>query len=240
MNKSLKALIVIPARYNSSRFPGKPLVKIDGIPMICRTFNQAKQNNFTKNIVVATDSKRIKTLCESNGIPTITTGECNTGTDRVAEVSRLMPNYNCYINLQGDEPVIDPKIINESYKVFINSYPKYGVVTAYGELEYGAAKLHKAVKVVMNQNKEAMYFSRETIPHESKIYNNHIGIYCFSKDALDNFSNTKIGKNEQTEKIEMIRMVELGIKVKMFKVKSTIAVDLPSDIKIVEEYLQNH
>ena len=112
MNKSLKALIVIPARYNSSRFPGKPLVKIDGIPMICRTFNQAKQNNFTKNIVVATDPKRIKSLCESNGIPTIITGECNTGTDRVAEVSRLMPDYDCYINLQGDEPVIDPEIIN--------------------------------------------------------------------------------------------------------------------------------
>ena len=94
MPNNLKTLIVIPARYNSSRFPGKPLMKINGTPMIQRTYNQALKNKYTTNIIVATDSEKIKSFCTDNKIPVIITSSCETGTDRVAEVSKLMPEFD--------------------------------------------------------------------------------------------------------------------------------------------------
>lgn len=237
MSNSLEALIVIPARYNSSRFPGKPLMKINGIPMIQRTYNQAVKNKYTTNIVVATDSEKIKSFCEHNKIPSIITGECETGTDRVAEVSKMMPNFDCYVNLQGDEPVISPKSIDKCIELYYKHFPKYSLVTGYGELSSDEALLPQTVKVVFNSNEEAMYFSRSPIPNNSKIFFNHIGIYCFSKDILNHFTNTPRGSNEISEQVEMIRMVEMGVKIKMFKMKKTFAVDIPSDIKNVEKFL---
>ena len=237
MPNNLKTLIVIPARYNSSRFPGKPLMKINGIPMIQRTYNQALKNKYTTNIIVATDSDKIKSFCIDNKIPVIITSSCETGTDRVAEVSKLMPEFDCYVNLQGDEPVIDPKSIDNCIKLYYKHYPKYSLITGYGELSHGEALLPQTVKVVFNSKEEAIYFSRSPIPNNSKQYFNHIGIYCFSKDLLSRFTNIPRGYNEMSEQVEMIRMVEMGVKIKMFKMKKTYAVDIPSDLINVENFL---
>ncbi len=237
MSNKLKALIVIPARYNSSRFPGKPLMKINGVPMIQRTYSQALKNKHTTDIVVATDSEKIKSFCINNKIPVVITSDCETGTDRVAAVSKLMPEFDCYVNLQGDEPVIDPKYIDKCIELYIKYYPKYSLITGYGELGNDEALLPQTVKVVLNNKKEAMYFSRSPIPNNSKQYLNHIGVYCFSKDLLSRFTDIPRGYNEMSEQVEMIRIIEMGVKIKMFKMQKTYAVDLPSDIVNVEKFL---
>lgn len=240
MLNNLKILIVIPARYNSSRLPGKPLIKINGIPMIQRTYNQAVKNKYTTDIVVATDSKKIESFCIDNKIPTVLTDECESGTDRVYEVSKLMPEFDCYVNLQGDEPVINPKYINKCIEQYLKYSHKYSMITAFGELDQSEALLTQNVKVALNSKNEALYFSRSPIPSNSKKYFNHIGLYCFSKDILQKFSNTQIGYNEMCEKVEMIRMLEIGVKVKMFKMQQTHAVDIPSDIEKVEKFIKNN
>ena len=238
MSNKLKALIVIPARYNSSRFPGKPLMKINGVPMIQRTYSQALKNKHTTDIVVATDSEKIKSFCINNKIPVIITGDCESGTDRVAAVSKLMPEFDCYVNLQGDEPVIDPKSIDKCIELYFKHYTEYSLITGYGVLSNDEALLPQNVKVVFNSKEEAIYFSRSLIPNNSKQYFNHIGIYCFSKDILSRFTDISRSCNELSEKIEMIRIVEMGVKIKMFKMKKTYAVDIPSDIINVERYLK--
>ena len=237
MSNKINTLIVIPARYNSSRFPGKPLMKINGVPMIQRTYSQALKNKHTTDIVVATDSEKIKSFCINNKIPVVVTSDCETGTDRVAAVSKLMPEFDCYVNLQGDEPVIDPKYIDKCIELYIKYYPKYSLITGYGELGNDEALLPQTVKVVVNSKKEAMYFSRSPIPNNSNQYLNHIGVYCFSKDLLSRFTNTSRKSNELEEQVEMIRMLEMGVKIKMFKMQKTYAVDIPSDIANVEKFL---
>ena len=237
MIDKINALIVIPARYNSSRFPGKPLIKINGIPMIKRTYNQALKNKYTTDIIVATDSEKIKSFCEDNKIPVIITSDCETGTDRVAAVTELMPQFDFYVNLQGDEPVIDPKYINKCIEKYIQYYPKYSLVTGYGQLTKIQASLPETVKITFNSEEEALNFSRSPISNNSNQFFNHIGIYCFSKSVLDKFSNTPRTTNEVAEQVEMIRMLDMGIKIKLFKMEKTYAVDIPSDVINVEKFL---
>jgi 3-deoxy-manno-octulosonate cytidylyltransferase (CMP-KDO synthetase) len=238
MNDNKKILIVIPARYDSSRFPGKPLVEINGVPMIQRTYNQALKNKYTKDIVIATDSSRIATYCNNNDMNVVMTSrDCLSGTDRVAEVVTIMPQFDCYANLQGDEPVINPIYIDNCIESFYQNYPKYDVITGYGLLDKEHINLKEKVKVVFNNNKEAIYFSRSPIPNNAEKYHNHIGLYCFSKDSLSVFQNRNVGVNELCEKVEMIGMIELDIKVKMIKMEETFTVDIPSDVKKIEEFL---
>ncbi len=238
MNIIKNVLIVIPARYDSSRFPGKPLAEINGIPMIKRTYCQALRNKYTKDIIVATDSQRIVDFCNSNEMNVMMTSkECQSGTDRVAEVSEKMPEFDCYFNLQGDEPVINERYIDKCIEEFFQLYPKYELITGYAKLPKRRAKLPETVKVVLNKNNEGIYFSRSLIPHNSSQYHNHIGIYCFSKKVLEAFSSNPRSQNELFEQIEMIRMIELNIKIKMIEVEETFAVDIPSDIEKVENFL---
>ena len=232
-----KVLIVIPARYDSSRFPGKPLAKINGIPMIKRTYNQALKNKYTKDILVATDSKRILNFCNENDMNVIMTSkECQSGTDRVAEVSKKMTEFDCYFNLQGDEPVINPIFINKCIDEYIKQ-TEYEIISGYAKISKELAEIPQKVKVVMNEKNEAMYFSRSLIPNNANQYHNHIGIYCFSKKVLESFSSHERTKNERAEQVELIRMIELGIKIKMIEVEETFAVDIPSDIDKVEKFL---
>jgi len=238
MNNEKKTLIVIPARYNSSRFPGKPLIKINGIPMIKRTYDQAYKNTHTNDILIATDSSKIETFCKDNNMNVVMTSkDCQSGTDRVAEVSKMMPEFDCYFNLQGDEPVINPKYIDQCIESFFRFYPKYELITAYAKLPKERAILPETVKVVFNEKNEAIRFSRSLIPESSFEYHNHIGIYCFSSKILNFFSNHPRTDNELFEKIEMIRILDLGIKIKMIEIEETFAVDIPSDVKKVEKFI---
>ena len=243
-----KSLGIIPARFRSSRFEGKPLAKINGVPMIKRTFNQAKKSKSLSDLVVATDDQRIFDFCKVNDMAVIMTSEsCKTGTDRVAEVSCLMPDYDLYINIQGDEPVIDPVAVDqviEAYKEYGDSYYAYNL---YKKIEDSSeTSSNTIIKVIFNESGELMYMSRLPVPYNQaqknlSVHYKQVCVYAFTKEALKIFSLHPKTHNESYEEIEILRFVELGYKVKMIETNvDSIAVDIPSDILKVEKYLKEN
>lgn len=242
MNKK-SVLGVIPARYKSSRFEGKPLVEINGIPMIKRTYMQAIKSELLDQLIVATEDQRIVNYCKSEGIPVmLTSAECLTGTDRLAEVAKQL-QYDFYINIQGDEPVIDPKAITllvEQYNIFGDEYIAYNlykVISGYEEINS-----RTIIKVIVNEKDELMYMSRHPVPFSnsafSPVFLQQIPVYGFTAQALDLFSKHKKTRNEQFEDIELLRFIDLGYKLKMLETTvDSIAVDVPSDIKKIEKFL---
>lgn len=238
-----KYMGVIPARYKSTRFEGKPLALIDGIPMIERTYLQAKKSKALDSLVVATDDKRIKSFCESKNIPVVMTStSCLTGTDRIAEVSKIY-DYDYYINIQGDEPIISPEnidlIINE-----INTHgKKYIAYNLFKEINsVEEIDSDTIIKTITNEQNELVYMSRLPVPFNKSeghvTFNKQVCVYGFSKEALDIYSNSKKTRNEQFEDIEILRIIDLGYKVKMTETKyDSITVDRPEDIKKVERFL---
>ncbi len=241
---SLKILGVIPARYKSSRFEGKPLCLIKNIPMIKRTYEQAKKSKHLTDLLVATDNEKIKSYCESENIPVIMTSEnCLTGTDRIAEVSQTL-NYDLYINIQGDEPVIDPVSIDEvifEYKKYGDEYIAYNLYKVIDEKD--EIESSTIIKTIVNEKDELMYMSRLGIPfnksNKNIKYKKQVCVYGFTKQALNIFSTRKKTNNEQFEDIEILRFVDMGYKVKMKETfVDSIAVDIPEDVKKVERFLE--
>lgn len=242
--KEVSVLGVIPARYKSTRFEGKPLVEINGIPMIKRTYYQAKKSSRLDSLVVATEDSRVYDYCKGEDIPVVmTTDNCLTGTDRVAEVSKQL-DYDFYINIQGDEPVIDPHSITqlvEEYKQYGDSYIAYNLYKIITDKE--EINSNSIVKAVVNEQDELMYMSRLPVPFsktsKASIYRQQIPVYGFTKKALDIFSIHEKTINEQFEDVELLRFVDLGFKLKMVQTNvSSIAVDTPSDLKKVIEFLE--
>lgn len=243
-NNKISTLCVIPARYKSSRFEGKPLALIDGIPMIKRTYDQAIKSTLLDKVVIATEDYRIKDYCESENIPVIMTSDkCLTGTDRVAEVAEQL-DYDFYINVQGDEPVIDHKVIDQliseyiQYKDTYIAYNLYKII--FDEKEINSDTI---VKVIVNEKDELMYMSRLPIPYSKSglmpKFKHQVPVYGFTKKALQKFAEFKKTINEQYEDVELLRFVDLGYKLKMVETDaSSIAVDVPSDIHKVEEFLR--
>jgi len=242
--KPVKALGIIPARYQSSRFPGKPLIEILGVPMLRRTYLQAMKSESLSNLVVATDDVKIFDYCVSENMSvTMTSNSCLTGTDRLAEVvlQEEYKNYDIYINIQGDEPVIDPCVISQ----LIEEYEKY-------KTEYIAYNLYKIIddeteinsdtiiKVIVNENDELMYMSRLPVPFsnsgENAQHRQQIPVYGYTFEALALFAKYKKTINEKYEDIELLRFVDLGHKIKMSETNATsISVDVPEDInKIIK------
>ena len=243
--KARKVLGVIPARYNSSRFDGKPLAMIAGVPMIKRTYLQACKSKLLDYVVVATDDSRILDYCTQEHIPArMTSTMCLTGTDRVAEVANA-EHYDFYINIQGDEPVINPECIDQLLEMYArhgNSYIAYNLYK-YIEDETAIGSVN-VIKTITNELDEMMYMSRLPIPYSNSdkpaIVKQQIPVYGFTREALSVFTASSKTVNEQFEDIEMLRFVDLGNKVKMVPTTVTsIAVDTPSDILIVEKYLKD-
>ena len=242
----LKILGIIPARYNSSRFQGKPLCLINNIPMIKRTYDRVKKSELLDKLVVATDDLKIKEYCEKESIPVVMTSNKHlTGTDRLAEVAQK-EYYDLYINIQGDEPIIDYHSINQivdDYKKNSQSYAVYNLykkITSKDEVDSNTI-----IKVVVNQNDELMYMSRHPIPFNKStneaVYNKQVCVYGFTKKALEVFSNRDKSHNEQFEDIELLRFLDLGYSVKMLETTvDSIAVDVPDDVKKVEDFLKQN
>ena len=244
MKKRISVLGVIPARYKSTRFEGKPLAEINGIPMIKRTYTQALKSKLLDKLIVATEDSRIYEYCESEGIPVIMTSDnCLTGTDRLSEVAQS-EKYDFYINIQGDEPVIDPIVITQ----LIEEYMKYGE-------QYIAYNLYKIItnsdevnsqtiiKVIVNEKDELLYMSRLPIPYSNSNlvseFRQQIPVYGFTGTALQLFSEKSKTLNEQYEDIELLRFLDIGYKLKMVETfASSIAVDVIDDIKKVENFLE--
>ncbi len=241
----INALGIIPARYKSSRFPGKPLVEILGIPMLKRTYLQAKKSESLEDLLIATDDKRIFDYCVSENMPvTMTSDSCLTGTDRLAEVvaQEKYNKYDIYINIQGDEPIIDPCVITQiinQYEKYTNQYVAYNLYKIISDKH--EINSDTIIKVIVNENDELMYMSRLPVPY-SKLginaeHKQQIPVYGYTLDALRLFSENKKTINEQYEDIELLRFIDMGYKIKMCETRATsISVDVPDDInKIVSE-----
>lgn len=239
----MKVVGVIPARYDSSRFPGKPLADICGKPMIWWVYQQCLKVPELAEIYVATDDKRIETVCQREGLNVIMTSRThNTGTDRVGEVSEKV-NGDLFINIQGDEPLIDPEEIQELVHVFNDD----GIYFASLRTKINDRKLIESkstVKVVVDKNENALFFSRSVIPSDTgrtseiRIFK-HVGIYAYKRDFLKKFVALPQTELEICEGIEPIRALENGYTIRVKETEySSIGVDYPEHIKIVEEEIR--
>lgn len=245
----MKVVGIIPARYASSRYPGKPLVLVNGIPLIIRVAEICKQALGEKNTYIATDDERIKEIVEKNGFQVVmTSSNCLTGTDRVYEAS-LQIDADVYINLQGDEPMVDPRDI----KRVADLKTEYSneIINCYTRLNDNEDPYNKNIpKVAVAKNNNLIYMSRlpipgykKSIPADASFYK-QVCIYAFNRYELEVFSScNKKTPIEQAEDIEILRFLELGHTVKMLEVeKSSLAIDVPSDVQLVENALNklNH
>lgn len=239
--------IIIPARFKSSRFPGKPLIKILGKSMIIRVAELACKTIERKDIYIATDDDKIKKEIIDNGFQCIkTVKEALTGTDRVALASKKL-DYKFFINIQGDEPLIDPKDIQECINLK-KKFPEY-VINGYCHIGKNEKVFSKNIpKLVTDQHNNLLYISRGIIPSQKEshlikpnYYKKQVCIYGFTKKELEKFHGFGKKTNlEELEDIEILRFLELGMKVKMFKCKEgSLAVDIPSDVEKVENALFN-
>lgn len=243
MENNMKYAVVIPARFQSSRFPGKPLVDICGKPMIQHVWEKCCAAVDAANVYVATDSDEIAHRVESfGGKVVMTSSDCLTGTDRLAEAN-LTLDCDFLINVQGDEPVIDP---NNIIKI-IESYKKTGNITnAYCEINSEEEFRSLTVpKVVTTKGQKLLYMSRSSIPLTKsgdyvKAYK-QVCVYAFSREHLSFFtSHTEKTPLEEIEDIEILRFLESDIQVDMVEVESgSLAVDVPSDVDKVVAYLNS-
>jgi 3-deoxy-manno-octulosonate cytidylyltransferase (CMP-KDO synthetase) len=240
----MKTCVIIPARFNSSRFPGKPLVKLNGKEMILWVSEICAKAVNISNVFIATDDKRISDLVIKNGYQSImTSSDLLTGTDRVAEAAKLL-DYDIYVNVQGDEPLLEPKDILKAIELK-KKYPEF-VINSYCSLAANEDPNNLNIpKVVITDNSELIYISRAVIPKSKKsnfelIFKKQVCIYSYNKNDLLKFLDYgKKSKVEKIEDIEILRFFELNIKIKMFEAsKSSLAIDIPEDVAKVENELK--
>lgn len=233
---SHKTLCVIPARYASTRLPGKPLKDIAGEPMICRVYDRASLAQRTEATVVATDDKRIETVVEAHGGHAVMTKKDHpTGTDRLAEVAEKLPDYDLIINVQGDEPLIDPELIDSLAAAFDDD-PDLQMATVKTEIADEAEQANpNNVKVVTDKNGYALYFSRSLLPYPRHhlgipVYK-HIGIYAYKRDFLLKYAKLEPTPLERAESLEQLRALENGYRIKVIETTSRfVGVDTEEDL----------
>jgi len=238
--KHQRAVVVIPARYKSSRFPGKPLAKINGKEMILHVAEKAEQAVSKENVYIATENSKIANIVKQAGYNVVITSDlCLTGTDRVAEASYEI-NADIFVNVQGDEPMIDPDDIKKAIKLKQDNSDY--VINCMSKLHKDEDPFDKKIpKIIYDLQNNLIYSSRNPLPgsKDSKVNNvmKQVCIYAFSKNQLHQFYDDKKTPLENYEDIEIIRCIEKGIKVKMMEVnKVSYAVDYPEDIKVIENY----
>lgn len=236
-------VLVIPARYQSSRLPGKPLVDLCGLPMIVRTYRQCLKACPPERIYVATDDERIASVCRENAINVLmTSASCRTGTDRVAECATLL-GADIFINVQGDEPVFDPDDLSKFIET-IKNYPDQ-VLNGYCAIEDEHQFRSGTIpKVVMRADERLLYMSRAPIPatkeHGYVKAWRQVCVYSFPRQALAAFASTR-GKStlESVEDIEILRFLEIGWEVRMVPLSGkSCSVDIPEDIANVENIIR--
>ncbi|CAK9230312.1 unnamed protein product [Sphagnum jensenii] len=244
-----RAVGIIPARFQSSRFEGKPLAHILGKPMIQRTWEQAVQATALEAVVVATDDERIADCCRGFGATVVMTSQsCENGTVRCSEaLGKLKTKYNIVVNIQGDEPLIDPAII-DGVVLALQRAPDAVYSTAVTALKPEDALDTNRVKCVTDQNGYAIYFSRGLVPHNKKgtvntrfPYLLHLGIQCYDAKFLAVYANMKPTPLQLQEDLEQLKVLENGYKMKVIKVDHDAhGVDTPEDLAKVEALMQSH
>ena len=237
--------IIIPARYASTRFPGKPLVDIAGKPMIQRVWEQAKQSKLADRVIVATDDDRIAAAVRGFGGEVQMTGSDHvSGTDRLAEVARNLPDTRIIVNVQGDEPLISPVAIDDAIRPLLDDETVEMSTVAYHVDDEEKWQTPQLVKVVLDQKGFALYFSRYPIPYEREVGPQaakrlgHAGLYVYRKECLLRIAGLEPTPLELTEKLEQLRALENGIRIKVIINSHTSpGVDVPEDIAKVEALL---
>ena len=239
----MKVLCIIPARYASTRLPGKPLRDIAGKPMIVRVYERAIRAQRVHEVVVATDDERIRAAVEEHGGNAVMTrADHATGTDRLAEVAAQRPDCDLIINVQGDEPLIDPAVIDALVAPFEHDAALM-MVTAKTEIT-DAAEMENPnnVKVVADRTGNALYFSRARIPYArnagAKVYK-HIGIYAYRRDFLLAYAKMAQTELECSESLEQLRALENGYRIRVVETDAVfIGVDTEEDLAAVNAEYQ--
>jgi len=251
MAKKTKIVGVIPARYASQRLPAKPLIDLLGKPMIQRVYEQASKARLLDQVVVATDDARIEMVVRKfGGDVMLTAPEIRSGSDRVAAVAEKMKG-DIFVNIQGDEPLIAPEMIDEAVQVLLDD-PEAPVGTLAKRIESTDELLNPGVvKVALAENRYALYFSRSVIPYLRDIPNQrewlrhavfykHIGLYVFRADFLKIYSAAVESRLELAEKLEQLRVLESGHKIKAGITRfDSIPVDTKEDVDRVIQILKN-
>ena len=239
---------VIPARYASTRFEGKVLADIAGKPMIQQVWERAKKASLLDDLIIACDDERVLEAAKSFGAKAVMTAKAHpTGTDRIVEVVNPL-DVKIVINIQADEPLIHHTMINSLARALLEDK---SVMVATVIKQVGDSSLigdPSVVKVVVDKNNFALYFSRSVIPFrahgseaDSPVYFKHIGLYGYTKDFLFTYKNLALSKLEKTERLEQLRILEQGYKIKVVETKfDTISVDTPEDLEKVKAYLSRH
>lgn len=250
----MKTVVIIPARLGSSRLPGKVLLDICGKPMVEHVYNAAKKAQGIFDVYIATDSQKVKSACElfTNNV-IMTSKEHESGTDRLAEVLQRIECDNV-INVQGDEPLIDPQLITQLAGM-LNTTDTEMVSAMHKITTTQELKSPNSVKVTVDKNANALYFSRSIIPHHRdeweallnhhevipsalKFYK-HIGIYGYKSKFLKEYATMEQTYLEKLEKLEQLRVLENGYKIKMIETTyEPVGVDVESDLLKVREIMQ--
>ncbi|HOD59370.1 MAG TPA: 3-deoxy-manno-octulosonate cytidylyltransferase [Candidatus Syntrophosphaera sp.] len=239
----MKAVAIIPARYHSTRFPGKALAKLLNKPLIQWVWEAVNNSNLFDQVMVATDSVKIKEVVDNfGGIAILTSKEHQSGTDRIAEVAESLDS-DIIVNVQGDEPLINQKVLSSLLKIFEDSSIQIAsLMTKIKDLKQLSNP--NLVKVVVDNISNALYFSRSVIPYNRdnihfEDYWQHIGVYAYRRNALMRLVKLPSGKLEQAEKLEQLRALENGIPIKMIKTEyNGIGVDTPEDLLKLESLLK--
>ena len=239
---SLRAVGIIPARWSSTRFPGKPLHLIAGKALLHRVCEQCDKAKNLDSVIVATDDMRIAEAAFNWGAEVALTSKKHcSGTDRVAEVARKAKEFAFIVNIQGDEPLVEPRLIDRIVER-LRSDRAIQIVTAAHPFEYATDALSPhQVKVVVDLAGNALYFSRAPIPFQEKdrsLSLRHQGIYGFRRNALLQFVKWKPAPLERAESLEQLRALENGVKVHvLITAKGSPGIDTPADAKALEQKL---
>jgi len=245
----MKILGIIPARYASARFPGKPLVDIAGKSMLQRVYEQAKKCDSLHEVIVATDDQRIfDHVIGFGGVAAMTSDQHQSGTDRCAEVAAKYPEYDVIINIQGDEPFIAPEQIALVAGCF--NEPGTQLATLIKKINTTEELYNfSSPKVIINKQWEAIYFSRAAIPHVRgeepqrwlyhTTYYKHIGIYGYNSAVLQQITLLPLSSLEKAESLEQLRWIENGYRIKVAETDlETYAIDTPQDLEKLIENLK--
>ncbi|RAI14726.1 MAG: 3-deoxy-manno-octulosonate cytidylyltransferase [Candidatus Melainabacteria bacterium] len=234
-----KTAIIIPARFASTRLPGKPLLKVLNKPIIQWVWEKAKMAKLADNVIIATDSELIYEVAKTFTDDVEMTSENHkSGSDRIAEVANRHPEFDYIVNLQGDEPLIKPESIDEIIKALQTGADISTLIRVLKDEE--DINNPNCVKCVVDNNNFALYFSRSKIPYERNSnqaeFYGHIGIYGYTRDALLKMTSTPQSMLEKAESLEQLRALQSGLKIKTIKVDFVpVGIDTEEDLKKFEK-----
>lgn len=244
----MQCIGIIPARFASSRFPGKPLINLGGKYMIQRVYEQCQKSQYLDQVIVATDDQRIYDAVQSfGGLAQMTKADHQSGTDRIAEIAGTFQSKDIIINIQGDEPFIEPDLIDALIEPLREGKAQIG--TAAVQIKHTSAIFDSnVVKVVFNQNQSALYFSRSPIPYQRDhqaedwlsygAFYKHIGIYAFLQATLMEISQALPSAIEQQESLEQLRWLDMGKTIFIHQTNhESIGIDTPADLEKIKHLL---